>query len=55
MIVTRKIKCRKCGKECVIFVPDKLSQDGMYLLSLCADCLGLEISNSEKEKHPATR
>lgn len=47
MMITRKIKCRKCGKECEILLPDKLSQDGVYLISLCADCLEMEIQIQE--------
>ena len=47
MMITRKIHCRKCGKECFVTYPDKLSEIGKDFISLCDVCNEMEIKKLE--------
>lgn len=50
MMITRQIRCRKCGKPCFITYPDKLSDLGKTVISLCAGCRAIEIRQAENKK-----
>ena len=43
MMITRQIRCRKCGLPCSITYPEKLSDIGKDIISLCDKCRGIEI------------
>ena len=50
MMITRQIRCRKCGLPCLITYPEKLSDLGKEVISLCDKCLGIEIRQFEIQK-----
>jgi hypothetical protein len=43
MMVTRQVRCRKCGTMTVLTYPDKLSDIGLKVISLCQACRELEL------------
>lgn len=47
MMITRQIRCRKCGLPCSITYPEKLSDIGKEIISLCDKCRGIEIQQLE--------
>lgn len=50
MMITRKIRCRKCGVPCTITYPEKLSDIGKEIISLCNKCRKIEIRQFEIQK-----
>lgn len=49
MMVTRRVRCLRCGTNTLLTYPDKLSGIGLNTISLCKVCLEIEIRKSKEE------
>ncbi|MDY3985479.1 hypothetical protein [Dysosmobacter sp.] len=49
MMVTRKVRCRKCGTVTLLTYPDKLSEIGLNTISLCKACREMELRKNKEE------
>ena len=49
-MVTRQIRCKKCGEIFLLTYPEKLSDIGRDVISYCSSCLQTEIKKSVEDK-----
>lgn len=51
MMITRQVRCKKCGKMFPLTYPEKLSDIGRDVISYCPPCLHTEILKNERSTH----
>lgn len=51
MMVTRQVRCRKCGAMTSLTYPAKLSEIGRETISLCKACGEMELKNNKEVNH----
>lgn len=49
MIIQRKTICHKCGCPMTVFAPDKLSDIGMSVISVCEKCKVTDSAPEDKK------
>ena len=45
-MITRQVRCKKCGKVFPLHFPEKLSDYGRNIISYCPPCLKIEIDKN---------
>ena len=48
MMITRQVRCKKCGKMFPLTYPEKLSDIGRDFISYCPPCLHTEILKNDR-------
>lgn len=51
MMITRQVRCKKCGEMFPLTYPEKLSDIGRDVISYCPPCLHTEILKNERSTH----